>query len=444
MNYATPPTNRFEVLQRIELEEALTPNDPRNVDTTVARGNEVMLQGLAAKFGVGLSPFSFYPPKKRHVLFFGHIGSGKSTELRRYAEKLAGADKFYVVQIDVSIELDRNNLQYADVLMALAKALLLRLHDDQIAFARDKLAPLERWFTEQVLTEERRKELSMAIEAGAQVGGGVPGLISLFSKFTSAFKTNTTYKEAFRTVVRNGFTQFASAFNRFLGDAEHALVQAARGRRVLFIIDGTDKLSGDDSRRFFVTDATQLLEIEALVVYTAPLSMKYEGAIPQLLDSDLVLPLLKLSDIDGNPYPPGMAAMSDMLLRRAARSLFADDAVVAQLVTASGGHPRELLRLLKLSCELMSGNTIDGAVVEKAIAKLAGEFRRWLEADDYALLVTEYRNRKVLDTQPRAHKLLNNLALLEYNDGSWRRPHPAVRTLEGFLRADSAASPAES
>ncbi len=440
---APPPSNRFEVLRNIEFEEALEPDDPRNVDTAAARGNEVMLQGLAAKFGVGLNPFSFYPPKRRHVLFFGHIGSGKSTELRRYADTLSSAEKFYVVALDVTAELDRNNLQYADVLMALAKALLLRLQNDRIGFANEKLAPLERWFTEQVLTEERRKELSMNIEAGVQAYGGIPALIGLFTKFTSAFKTNTTYKEAFRTVVRNGFSQFSAAFNAFLGDAEHTLAQAGRGRRVLFIIDGTDKMSSDDSRRFFVADASQLLEIEALVVYTAPLSMKYDGAIPQLLDCDLVLPLIKLTDIDGNPHLPGIDAMKDMLLRRAARSLFADEQTIEQLVTSSGGHPRELLRLLKLSCELMNGDRIDVDVVQKAVAKLGAEFRRWLEADDYALLVTEYRNHKVLDTQPRAHKLLNNLALLEYNDGSWRRPHPAVRTLEGYRRAELLAAASE-
>ena len=32
----------------------------------------------------------------------------------------------------------------------------------------------------------------------------------------------------------------------------------------------------------------------------------------------------------------------------------------------------------------------------------------------------------------QAQKLLHRLALLQYNDGSWRRSHPLVRTLEGY------------
>ncbi len=439
----TPPSNRFQVLQRIDFEEALAPNDPRNVETAIARGSEAMLERLAAKFGVGLNPPSFYPPGKRHVLFFGHIGSGKSTELRRYAEQLAGAERFFVVQLDVSIELDRNNLQYADVLMALARAMLKRLHDNQIAFPAAKLEPLEHWFTEQVVTEELRKELGIAIDAGANIGGGIPGLINLFTKSISSFKSNTTHKEALRTVVRNGFTQFVTAFNALLGDAEHKLAEHKLGRRILFIIDGTDKLNSEDSRRFFVSDASQLLEIGALVLYTAPLNMKYEGSIPYLLDCDLVLPLVMLSGIDGAPHATGLAAMKDMLLRRAARSLFGGDNVVEELVKASGGHPRELLRLLKLACELASDGVIDLKIVDKAVTLLGSEFVRWLEAEDYDLLVQEYRNRSVRDTQPRARKLLSNLALLEYNNGSWRRPHPVVRLLEGYRRAESSAGTAQ-
>ena len=95
----TPPKNRFEVLQRIEFEEALEPADPRYVETSAARGSVNTLKRLAAKFGLDLTGQSFYPPSKKHVLFFGHIGCGKSTELRRYAHELAGAQRFYVVVI---------------------------------------------------------------------------------------------------------------------------------------------------------------------------------------------------------------------------------------------------------------------------------------------------------------------------------------------------------
>jgi hypothetical protein len=36
----------------------------------------------------------------------------------------------------------------------------------------------------------------------------------------------------------------------------------------------------------------------------------------------------------------------------------------------------------------------------------------------------------------QAQDLLHRLALLQYNDGTWRRSHPVVRTLEGYRTAD--------
>jgi hypothetical protein len=50
---------------------------------------------------------------------------------------------------------------------------------------------------------------------------------------------------------------------------------------------------------------------------------------------------------------------------------------------------------------------------------------------------------KAIDNNPahsgndeRAQELLHRLALLQYNDGTWRRSHPVVRTLEGYETAD--------
>jgi hypothetical protein len=39
----------------------------------------------------------------------------------------------------------------------------------------------------------------------------------------------------------------------------------------------------------------------------------------------------------------------------------------------------------------------------------------------------------------QAQWLLHRLALLQYNDGTWRRSHPVVRTLEGYQMATPSA-----
>jgi hypothetical protein len=207
---------------------------------------------------------------------------------------------------------------------------------------------------------------------------------------------------------------------------------------LLFLVDGTDKMNGDDTLKFFVQDAEQLLAIQTLVIYTAPLDLKYDGRLGGKLDADMVLPMIKLQEPDGQAFDVGVQTMRQLLLLRADPGLFASDGDVDRLVVCSGGHPRELLRLLRLCCEV-ADDRIDGRVVDTAIAKLAADYRYFLKPAHYALL-------KAIDSNPahggndaEAQWLLHRLALLQYNDGTWRRSHPVVRTLEGYQMATPSA-----
>jgi hypothetical protein len=430
-----PPLHLLEVLQKIEYEEALLNGDPRYVDTREARGSEKTFTRLARKFGWDPASDAFFAPFEKHILFFGHIGIGKTTELRRYAADLNASKRFYVVEVDVLAKLDRNNLQYTEVLMAMAETLLERLHGDCVDLADEALAPLQHWFGNVVETKTTSRELSAELKTVAEGGGGIPGLLKLLASFTAAFKTGSSQKSEWRREIRNDFTSLALAFNDLIHQAEAYLAQAGRAERVLFLIDGTDKMRGEDTQLFFVQDAEQLLAIKTLVIYTAPLHLKYDGRLGGKLDADLVLPMMKLYERDGSRLEVGWSTMQRLLLLRADRCLFASDAEVDRLVEFSGGHPRELLRLLKLCCEL-ADDRIDGAVVQAAIEKLAADYRYFLKPADYVLL-------KAIDSNPadggndeQAQDLLHRLALLQYNDGTWRRSHPVVRTLEGYRKAD--------
>ena len=326
--------------------------------------------------------------------------------------------------------------------MAMARALLERLRDEEVALPADALRELESWFADKVLTQEETREFALGIETSVAAKGGVPYLLELLGRFTTAFKNNHTYKESLRRVIRNTFGDLAAAFNRLLREAEATLTSANKALRVLFLIDGTDKLRGEDTRRFFVDDVEQMLAITVLAVYTAPINLKYESHLAGKLDADLVLPMIKLYEKDGARCEAGWSAMRGILLLRADRSLFAGDADIDRLVEHSGGHPRELLVLLKLGCEFTEGDTLDADHVEAAIKQLASEYRRFLEPDDYALLARIDNDEIHAGNDERTRRLLYNLALLEYNDASWRRSHPVVRTLEGYQRARAALSAA--
>lgn len=429
-----PPTHVLEVLQRIEYEEALPAGDERFVDTQLARGSEKTFERLARKLGWSPTGDAFFPPSERHLLFFGHIGSGKTTELRRYARDLNQSKRFYVVEVDVLAKLDRNNLQYTEALMAMAEALLERLSNDGFSIGDSALAPVREWFMKGTVSRADSKELTAELQTGAKVAGGIPGLVKLFANFTAAAKTGTSRKTEWREEIRNRFSALAAAFNGLIRAAEEALKEVDRAQRIVFIIDGTDKMRGEDTKTFFVQDAEQLLAIETLAIYTAPLHLKYDGSIGGKLDAEMVLPMIKLYERDGSRWEAGWQALRKLLLLRADRQLFAGDAEIDRLVEHCGGHPRELLRLLRLCCEV-ADDRIDAEVVDKAIKKLASDYRRFLRPDDYVLLKTVDADPIHGGNDERAQDLLYRLALLEYNDGAWRRSHPVVRTLEGYQAA---------
>ncbi len=94
------------------------------------------------------------------------------------------------------------------------------------------------------------------------------------------------------------------------------------------------------------------------------------------------------------------------------------------------------MRLLRMACELTESENIEAPTVESAIDKLAADFRYWLQPDDYTLLAKVDASKGAhVGNDERARKLLWRLALLHYNDGSWRATHPVVRRLEGYQQA---------
>ncbi len=238
-----PPRDILEVLQKIEFEEALEPNDPRRVDTREARGSQKTLDRLARKLGFLIESGRFLPLTQKHILFFGHVGTGKTTELKFYAAHLKRTGHFLPVEVDVPGVLDRNNLQYADLLMAMAHALLETLKREGISLPKDGVQELETWFEEKVATREELNEFTSEVRAGGGVEVGVPLLAKLFTKFSSSFKANATYKEELRKIIRNTFTQLAEAFDRLIRSAEQALASMIMNKSpvlVLFVVAGAD------------------------------------------------------------------------------------------------------------------------------------------------------------------------------------------------------------
>jgi hypothetical protein len=409
-------------------------DDARYVQTAAARGSEATLSRFAFKFGLFPNGV-FEPAPSTHLLFCGHRGSGKTTELRRYCHKLSGPERYLSIEVSVNDLLDRHNFEYADLLMALASALCTELEARQVNLPDANIEPLKKWFSQHIKVSESATEFNAELAAQAQARTGIPLLASLFARVTTSFKTNATYKDELRRQVRNSFSQIVEAFNCFLAAAQNSAAQQQVARCFLFVVDGTDKLPADDAARLFIDNIQQLQEIKAHIVYTAPFSLSYMRNVGGAGIDSRFLPLIQISEQDDTPIAANRAVMRELLLKRAAKSLFDSEETINSLISESGGNPRELLRLLQTSCGFAEGTQIDAAIVERAVKDLAGTYRRFLEPEDYEQLAKIDITPGHLGNDEHTRRLLNELALLEYNSGKWRRTHPVVMRLDGYQEA---------
>ena len=433
-----PPEDIFEAAADLHFDEALDNTDPRYVDTLNARGNFKMREFYRLlHINTSKEPFTLAKrlPASSYTLFCGHIGCGKSTELRHAKKILHRPTLFYVIFLDIVKELDPNNLNYADVLLALAKQLFQALEQEKIHIDPILLANLENWFKERIESHEKTKELAAEIRSEGRFGAGVPFLTYLFTSMTSFMLSNSKYKQEIRNVIVNSFSQFADAFNQCVLAAEEAIYKAGKGQRLLFIVDGTDRLRGEDGERFFIKDVHQLTQIDGHFIYCSPIHLSYKTMDIYRSFNVVILPMIKLHDRDKRPLPHNQNVMRDMLFKRFPPQFFTEPNDLAdQLVDYSGGCPRELIRLLKYAYLEMDGEQLDSQAVEKGINRLAVDYKRILETGDYALLAEIDQPHQAEKNSERIQHFLLNMIVLEYNN-YWREPHPAIRRLPAFQEA---------
>lgn len=441
-DFESAPGNLLEIDQKIDLRSSLAVGDHRFVDTLAARGSAFHKKFWRMLGFDSSNPAAFSPLDRQHLLFIGHIGCGKSTELARLTETLNRPERYWTVRADITSLLDPNDLKYYEVWLAIAKQVIDSITDynranpgTPLEVPEAEYGKLRDWLTTVTKEKTELKELTANLETSAQLGGTLPFLGSLLAKLTSSVKAGSLYRDIIRTELNKGYSEFIDALNAFLTAIRVAIARAGKGRGLLLVIDGLDRLKHDDWRDFFVHNANQLLSVAVNVVYTAPMALKSSGELPSQF-RHIVLPMVKLKDFASNErFEPGYAALRRMVLLRANYRVFQSLAELDRLIEYSGGHLRGLLQLLSYACIESDDGIIDSPTVDRAIKALARDYRDWLKKEHYQVLYAADQDPDNAGRDDTMTELIDRGALLEYNEGSWRQSHPAIRTLIGYQRA---------
>ena len=372
--------------------------------------------------------------KPTFQLLAGHIGSGKSTELRRVQAELETGDaRFFTVFCQVLEDIDPNDADFPDVLMAVMRQVARQLRERLDI----KLKPgyfKQRWEDLRELLGREVDFESLELETG-------------LGKFTAAIKSSPTTRERIRKALEPTTDSLIGAANDVLSEA--VLQVAKKGYAGIAIIaDDLDKLSvlhqpdmgGSVAERLFLTRHAQLTAFRCPVICTIPLPLAYsckEREIANLYDivAPAVLPMTRLFDHHGKRIIPAFDRFRAIITRRIEKAgarrgdVFATDAVMDKIIRLSGGQPRALIMLVRDT--LIEGDLpITAETVDKAAIYAGRSCSRYLHQEHWAI-VEQVRKTHVFERTPAndpfCMSLLANCLILHYlNDKEWYALNPLL------------------
>ncbi len=417
--------------------------DPHYVDLTATRGSYDLATFISRKIHRSDAGPS---PKFLKLLFTGHRGCGKTTELFRLKSSLE-AQGYFVVYFDVEEELDIADVSYLDVLVTLAQETERQLRESKVltvALNPQLLENIARWFGTTIVTEEKGRDVERTLSAEFGLGAESPAIV--LARMLAAIKGEIKSSSKRRTIYRNQLERnvwdLLTHINDLLDDAQFRL-KGLGSAGLVVIVDGLEKVIyreiGEEKRSsheiLFVEHGKQLKEPRCHTIYTVPLSLLFNRNITQVFtDGCQLVPMVKINQEDGNEYKAGRDALYQIVAQRIdVGQVFENPDTVHELVELCGGHVRDLLRLVQYAFDHTAiGARVTREQIDLARESLVNDYDRLVHDEDLARLHQVHRERRAPD-DARFSLLLFNLLVLEYRNGhSWADVHPVVQATRKF------------
>lgn len=432
-------TNITETYNAVNPEQPLLPGDPRYVDCAPWRGDEHIVNMIARRI---IRADAAAPVQRLKQLLAGHRGCGKSTELLLLKEKLEQVG-YFVVYFDAVLEIDVNDVDYADILLAMMRQLDLQVRQSDLGLKLDsaRLDDLAMRLAKVTLAKEDRENVESTLETEFRVEPQIPFFAKMMAAVRGFITSGSTFKKQLRIEVQQRTAQFLEDLN----DLIDKLQQQLRGRgmkELVIIIDSLDRIIPHplDEKGLRTTHSAIYLEHadhlkapHCHAIYTVPISIFFNENLSKVYpDLPLMLPMIKVKEENGKICAEGLGAMRQVVARRIeVNHIFEDEKSIDKLCLASGGHVRDLMHLLRYACDY-SAERITALAVDKAIRALVREYDRLVKDVDLPRLVRIHREKR-LPSDAEFALLPYHLIVLEYQNGErWADLHPAVQETRKF------------
>jgi hypothetical protein len=421
---------------------------PYYVDLATARGPSSVTARIRRT--INLSTAAEGPSRDAHckLLLTGHRGTGKTTELNSLASEL-GDDGYFVVRLAGQSEFNLNDLAWQDLLLELAYQVFdqgeLAHSMGELPVGPDEalLKNIERWLEKTSLTEIAKT--SGEIEACGEIGVGAPiSWLNLRASLKSLWRSGSERTRQVRKDLEPRATQLITDLNAFLEDFNDKLRRHEK-KGLVVIIDGLEKMALNVSDAgcschvdLFVNHSDNLKAPRCHIVYTMPISLLYDHNLGECYPrmEPFLLPMVRVKKPSRDPHPDGIRLMHQLLSKRGDVDRLVDRNALDVVIRMSGGHVRDLLRLVRAACVVAleaDEASISEHSARSAIENFAMDAYSRMAYEASAELAEVYRTQHL---SKRHGHLAQNLLVLEYRNGeAWNDVHPCLLTLKRIRAA---------
>lgn len=356
-------------------------------------------------------------------LFSGFRGSGKSTELRRLQARLEPG--YQVVLCDMEDYLNLTTpVDVADFLLALAGALGEALEKGPLAGTSVRAESYWDRFSAWLV------RTNVNVEVGAD-------------HVKLALRQDPTFKQTLQKRMHGHLGALVVDVRAYVDDCVKLVDRAHPGQPLVLILDSVEHIRGtavnaDEVAAALVTlfhghgDKLRIPNLH--VVYTVPPWLKIkEPGVAAGFDGAVQLPCVMVKDRNGQPFATGRERLAEALRARGPWDELLSAADAQRILASSGGHLRDLLRLVRtvLVRQRDQDAPAAAAVVEAAIQEVRGQYlpvsqsdARWL-ASIARSHTTELPDGTKL---PDLARYFDSLLVMTYHDGEeWWDVHPLIR-----------------
>jgi len=445
-----PPDAVTAIYQACDPTEALESQDPRYVPLAAARGEDFAEKGgwrrqMAKTIYQSKSPAS--------CLVSGFLGDGKSTELKRLIREFkdgVNGPRYAAIYVDCEKYVNPETYSFVDILLAIIGETGKQLQADydvklKPGYLRSRLSEIQDLLTSKV-------ELESA-EAKAKLD---PFEIAL--KLSLKTKAEAMTRQQLWTALEGENTDLAEKFGELLRIEARPELKQQGYEDIIIVVDWLEKLiclkrgkeDGPNSHvDLFIHHAPHFLKFGSHLVLTVPIDLVYSAEQERLTSAygrepEVISAVKVISYFEEEERRIACDAMIELLRKRFERvegaaipfeAVFPDKELAEDLIEFSGGHPRQLLILVRQCLQFIDKLPISREALEAAKKKEVQAASRKVPERWFARLAAVNATHRI-DNDPDHLEMLRTLCVFAYaNSEPIYAVDPAILQLKRMKEA---------